>query len=451
MPDMSYPENLACGYLEPQIRLMKKIGFLGILILLCVVPCIPLEKESSNAFYSQGTIYLDWFGFHYPDSGFFSQLSTRIRLQLFNRRGSGWTFTLDGRDRLRFKPKSQNQVLLYDARFSFEKPGSLFFLSLGQMNLYDTAGIGQLLGGVFAVKPKPEFMIGGYVGLETNIYIKRTEADYQKFGIFTQYKGVLGRRLSLSYNHIRYSGMLENHYLYFNGMYPFGKHLVLFGNMEYQLGSNIKSKDRLSRLFLNLRCDPIDWMDLSAFYSSGKGLDFHNFVLEQSQDPVFNDQYLERYYYSTQYGMRISLKPTRSMRFFLSRQEREQMDDEIQNHTWIIGGSLLNILNTGLSAYGNYASNRGEISESDSYYVSISKDFGKVAWNTSFSNTYNGLRFDYRTGMPQIIHLDDYQTLSTFFFITLNRHLAVSLEYEFFIQEEANQHLFFVRLICRTF
>jgi hypothetical protein len=430
---------------------MKKKGIIGILILLTVIPCVPQEKESSEAFYSQGTLYLDWFGVHLRDSGFYNQVSTRIRLELFNRRGSGWTFNLDARDRLRLNPNSTNQVILYDARLSFEKPESPFFLSLGQMNLYDTAGIGQLLGGIFAIKPNPEFMIGGYVGLETNIYINRTDTQYQKFGVFTQYKGILGRRLSLSYNHIRYSGMLESHYIYFNGLYPFGKHLVLFGNMEYQLGTNIRSADRLSRLFLNLRFDPIDWMDVSAFYSSGKGLDFHRFVLERSQDPVFNDQHLERYYYSMQYGLRVSLKPTRSVRFFLSRQEREQMDDEIQNHSWIIGGSMLNILKTGLSAYANYTSNRGEISESDSYYVSIGKDFGKVSWNTSFSNTYNSLRFDYRSGLPQIIHLDDYQTLSTYFFITLNRHLAVSLEYEFFIQEEANQHLFFVRLIYRKF
>jgi hypothetical protein len=149
--------------------------------------------------------------------------------------------------------------------------------------------------------------------------------------------------------------------------------------------------------------------------------------------------------------MRISLKPTQSARFFLSRQEREQMDDKIQNHSWIIGGSLLNILKTGISAYANYTSNRGEISESDSYYLSISKDFGEVSWNTSFSNTYNGLRFDYRSGIPQIIHLDDYQTMSTHFFISLNRSLAVSLEYEYFIQERANQHLFFIRLIYRKF
>jgi hypothetical protein len=430
---------------------MKKIGTIGILLLLFVVPCIPEEMESGDPFYIKGALYLDWFGVHYRDSGFSSQISTRIKLELFNRRGSGWTFTLDARDRFSFNKKKTNQVILYDASLSFEKPGSLIYFSLGQMNLFDTAGIGQLLGGILAVKPIPDLSIGGYAGLESNIYIYRTDVHHHKFGFFTHYKGSLGRRFSLSYNHIRYSGMLESQYIYFNGMYPFGKYLVLFGNMEYQLGSNLRSTDRLSRLFLNIRFDPANWIDLSAFYSSGKGLDFHRFVLERSQDPVFNDLQLERYYYSTQYGIRVSFKPAQGMRFYLSRQEREQVDDQIQNHSWIIGGSMLNILKTGISAYANYNSNRGEISESDSYYVSISKDFGKVSWNTSFSNTYNGLRFDYRTGTPQIIHIDDYKTLSTYFFITLNRNLAVSLEYEFFIQERLNQHLFFVRVIYRKF
>lgn len=435
--------------MEPQRYRMKKIGLISILFLLLVGTCIPEEKESADRFYSQGTFYLDWFGVHYRDTGFYSQISTRIKLELFERRGSGWTFTLDARDRYSFKKKKTNQVILYDARLSFEKPKSLFYFSLGQMNLYDTAGIGQLLGGILAVKPIPDLLIGGYAGLETNTYIDRTDIHYHKFGFFTHYKGNLGRRFSLSYNHIRYSGMLESQYIYFNGMYPFGKHLVLFGNMEYQLGPQIRSADRVSRLFFNIRFDPTNWIDLSAFYSSGKGLDFHRFVLERSQDPVFNDQQLERYYYSTQYGIRVSLKPTQNMRFYLSRQEREQIDDHIRNHSWIFGGSLLNILKTGISAYANYSSNRGKISESDSYYVSISKDFGKVSWNTSFSNTYNSLRFDYSSGMSQIMHIDDYRTLSTFFFISLNRSLAVSLEYEFFIQEKANQHMFFIRVIYR--
>jgi hypothetical protein len=429
----------------------RKIWIFGIFLLLFTGLCNSEENGSREPFYAKGRFYLDWFGVHERDAGFFSQLSTRVKLELFNRRGSGWTFTLDARDRYSFNKTKANQVILYDTCLSFEKPGSPLYFSLGQMNLYDTAGIGQILGGILGFKPLPDLLIGGYGGLESNIYVNRLDRDYHKFGLFTHYTGTLGRRFSLSYNHIRYSGMLENQYLYLNGMYPLDKYLVIFGNMEYQLGSNIGTKDRLSRLFFNVRFDPASWIDLSAFYSSGKGLDFHRFVLDRSQDPVFNDQQIERYYYSTQYGIRVSIKPAQSMRLFVSRQERENVDDNIQNHSWIIGGSSLNVLKTGLSIFANYVANRGEISESDSYYVSISRDFGKVSWNSSFSNTYNGLRFQYGSGMLQIIHINDYQILSTFFFISLNRNLAISLEYEYFIQDEDNQHLFFFRMIYRKF
>lgn len=285
----------------------RKIWIFGIFLLLFAGLCNSEENGSREPFYARGRFYLDWFGVHERDAGFFSQLSTRVKLELFNRRGSGWTFTLDARDRYSFNKTKANQVILYD-----------------------TAGIGQILGGILGFKPVPELSIGGYGGLESNIYVNRLDRDYHKFGLFTHYTGTLGRRFSLSYNHIRYSGMLENQYLYLNGMYPLDKYLVIFGNMEYQLGSNIGTKDRLSRLFLNVRFDPASWIDLSAFYSSGKGLDFHRFVLDRSQDPVFNDQQIDRYYYSTQYGIRVSIKPAQSMRLFVSRQERENVDDNIQ-------------------------------------------------------------------------------------------------------------------------
>jgi hypothetical protein len=431
--------------------LMRKfcIAIVLFFLFIFIAPCSGQEKESSDRFYMRGAFYLDWFGVNYEGEQFYSQLGIRINLEMFNRRGSGWTLKLDGRDRFRVSQEKHNQVIFYDACMSYENAETPLYFSVGQMNLYDTAGIGQLLGGALGLKPTPNLLLGGYAGLESDVYINRVGKDHQKFGFFAHYMGNLGKRLSLSYNHIRYSGMTEQQYLYFASMYPIKKLLVLYGNLEYQLGSNIQNKDRLSRLFLNMRFDPSSMIDVSAFYSSGKGLDFHRYVLEKSQDPIFNDQQLERYYYSTQYGLRLSIKPSRGLRFYISRQESEQKDDQIRNHSWIFGGSSQNILKTGFSVYGNYRSNRGEISESDSYYLSISKDFGGLSWNLSFSNTYNCLRFDHTFDGPQPVHLDDYKTVSTYIFLVFNRAFAASLEYEYFIQEELNQHMFFLRLIYR--
>ena len=421
-----------------------------VLLLICLSSTSLYGKPKDNGFYFRGGFYVDWYGSQFEGGDFYNNLSFRLKSELINRRGSGWSLLVDARDRLRLSQPGNNHVLLYDARLSFEKPGSLWYLSLGQMNLYDTAGIGQLLGGALGIKVVPDLLLGAYAGLESSVYIDRISDDYNKFGVFARYLGSKGRRASLSYNQVRYSGMTERRYVYASSLFPFNKSLVLFGNLEYELSAPVRSQDRLNRLFLNLRWGPADFIDVTGHYSSGKGLDYHRYLIERSQDPTLNDKELERFYYSLFYGLRLSLKPNRSMRFYLARQESEQKDRNVRNHTWRFGASFLNIYQTGLTAYGNYSLNRGEISESDSYYMSVTKDFGRVSLNVSFSNTFNGVRYDRRSGVPEIIHLDDYKTISTYVFVPITRMFAVSAEYEYFLQKEADQHLFFLRLILRN-
>ena len=422
---------------------------LGIICLLLFLFLPLLADESGQEFYFRGRFYLDWYGAAYQDADFYHQLSSRLKVELFAKRGRGWNLLLDTRNRTRLSDEGKNQLILYDARLNFERSNSPWYFSVGQMNLYDTAGIGQLLGGIVGFKPKSDLLLGGYAGLKSNVYINRADSDYRKFGVFGRYLGSHGKRFSLSYNLIRYAGSTERKYVYFGSLYPVNKFLVLYGNMEYEMASNVQNGDRLSRIFLNVRFDPIDIIDVTAHYSSGRGLDFHRYVIEASKNPTLNDSSLEHYYYTRQYGVRFSLKPAKGVRLFLSRQESEQKDDNIRNHTWRFGFSGLNVFKTGFTVYGNYAANRGKISESDSYYVSLAKDFGRISWSASFSNTFNGIRFSPSADAPQIIHLNDYKTIASDFFISISRTVAISLQYEYFIQEKFNQHLFFIRLILR--
>ncbi len=420
----------------------------AVLLILGLLPLLA-ETPTPKSTYFNGSFYLDWYSTRYQENDSFDQLSARIRLDLFNRPGSGWTLKLDGRNQLNLNRNTNNRLILYDASLTYDRSGSPLYFSAGQLNLYDTGGIGQLLGGVIGFKPTNYLLLGGYAGLESNAYIKYIESDYWRLGFFGQYQGSLGKRLSFSLNQLRYSGISEKKYFYFSGMIPIKKYLVLYGNTEYQLGPEVNSQDRLSRLFFNLRFDPSSLFDVVMHYSSGKGLDFHRFAMEKSQDPSLNDKSLERFYYSRQYGLRSSLKPNKNLRFSIARMEMEQKDREIKNHTWIFSGAAVDVFNTGISSYGSYRLNRGEMSESDSYDITLNKEFGRISWSMSFTNTYNYLSYDSRSAVPQLIHRDDYKTLSTFLFMVLNRELAVSFEYEYYFQENAGQHLFFMRLIYR--
>jgi len=402
----------------------------------------------SDVFFD-GTLYTDWFRVAYDDGQSSSQLSNRLKLEAGKRPGEGWRLFLDARHRYRDGSTSPNKLLLYDARFIYDNRSSPFQMSFGQMNLYETAGAGQLAGGVVGYKLDPSWSVGGYGGLEPDIYAFRYDADYLKYGFFTQFTGSGAKSLSLSYNAVRFRGLTEREFLYGSGLVPVGNVAVIYGSAEYELGDGLLTSDRLSHLFLNTRYSFSRTADVTAYYSSGRGLDFHRFLVEQSKNPDRNSAELERFYYTESYGVRLSVKPHQRMRLFVAQRESEQKDALIRNHTTQLGASSWDIFHSGFGLYGSYNLNRGDASENDSYRVSISRDFGPVSWTGYYSSTFNGVRFDRTTGLPVIVRLTDRSTFSNDFFFTLTDALALSMEHDLSSRGNENENTLFLRMMFR--
>lgn len=402
------------------------------------------------SFYQRGTISFDWSGSRYSDGTLFNQVSLRFRFDLIDRPGQGWTLSLDARDRVGIRGGATNQLILYNARLTYDKPGSRFTLAVGQMNLYETAGTGALLGGLAGLKLGRDVLVGGFGGLESTPYIARLDAKYVKAGAFIRWLGPRGRSLGLTFNHLRYSGDVERQYAFGRVFVPLGRTLVVYGDAEYELGGHVTGANRLSRLFGNVRLDLGRWADLTASYSSGKGLDFHRYLLEASQDPSLFERDIARFYYSSYYGARLSLKPARTVRLSVSRQESRQKDLGVSNHTWRFGASAWGLFGTGLSVVGDYAFNRGDLSESDTYAVSLGQDIGPFTLTGSFSNSFNGLRIDPNGGDPQILHLPGSRNITLGALVRLGRDLTASVEYGGFLRSGDDEHFLFVRMIYRS-
>lgn len=425
---------------------MKKIFLL--FLLLANLPGIAEGKRPT--FYLRGAIYQDLMGFQGKNETMFSQLSTRLHLTLWNQPGNGWTIYFDLRNRLAMNEGGGNRLIVYDAYLAYDAPERRFFLSLGQMNLYDTAGTGQLSGIMAGFKLNRNLSAGVYGGLETDIYNTQLSLNYQKFGIYFRYLGHGARQFSLSYNLVRFKSSNERQFLLASTLMPVGKILILYGNMEIEMAPLVKPGDRLSQLFFNARANLTRYADITASLSSGRGMDYHQFLLEQSQDPSLQNSTIERFYYNKSYGVRFNLKPGRNLRLHISRQESELKDQGIRNHTVGFGFSFASILKSGISLYGNYNLNRGGSSEADTYYLSASRNFGKLAWTLSYANFYNGVRFS-TNGTPQPIRIivPDQQTFSSDLFFVIGRSLAVSLDYSYLQQKEYFEHQLFIRLILR--
>lgn len=428
---------------------MKKIRIYLFVVFCYLFVFIGVTKgEVKNGFLVRGALYLDWMGIQAEDTDFYSLLSSRLKLTLLNNPGHGWTISIDMRDRFNPGEGGGNRLIIYDARLSYDRLNKKLFFHLGQMNLYDTAGIGELTGGVVGYKINKYLSLGGYAGLEPDIYAGKWDTDYNKYGFFLRYRGTGARQFSLSFNRVGFNNQTERQFLYSSLLFPVKRIVVLYGNVEYELANGIKTEDRLSRLFLNGRIDLSKYVDVTANYSSGRGLDYHQFILEQSQNPTIQNSEVERYYYNETYGIRLSVKPVKSMRIFVAKRESERKDKGIKNHTTWFGLSLSNLFKTGISLFGNYNINRGDASESDSYYISLSRNFGKLSFCLSFADYYNGVRFT-GEGTPEVFHLPDRQTVSANVFVVFSRIFSLSLDYAYSYQKENVEHQFFVRVIFR--
>ena len=425
---------------------MKKLSWLVLILLAIPGAAEDIRKD----FYWQAAFYQDWMGFKSGNDESFSRLSTRLNLTLWRKPGSGWTIFLDARNRFASGEGVENRFLVYDARLAYDSPRSKFFMSLGQMNLYDTAGIGALAGMMAGYKLGRFLSAGAYGGMANDIYSGKLNFNYQKYGVFSRYIGPGARQFSISYNLVRFDNQIERQFVYSNLLLPLGRFLIVFGNSEFELGRHTEANDRLSRLFINARANLTKYADVTASYSSGRGMDYHQFLLEQSQDPDLQSSAIERFYYNKTFGVRLSLSPMKNFRLHVSRRESELQDAGIRNHTTDFGFAVNDILRSNISCYGNYSLNRGDASEADTYYVSAARNFGKLSVTLSYANYFNGVRFS-AEGTPQLIRigLPKQQTFSGNLFLALNRSVAASLEYSYLVQSDEHEQQFFLRLIFR--
>ncbi len=427
---------------------LKSILKIFIITFLLLSATILPAAEPGNDFYFKGVYYQDWMAVKGDDADMYNRLSSRFKLIFWNRPGDGWTASIDLRNRYTLNNKGGNQFVLYDAKILFSSMKSKFFLSIGQMNLYDMAGIGELTGIAGGYKPIKNVSLGGYYGMEPDIYNFRIDSEYRKYGAFLQYLGPGAKKVSVSYNNLSFEGETERQFVYSSIFFPFKRLFILFGTAEYELADTVTNEDKLARLFLNARFNISRKINITGNYSSGRGLDFHRFLLEKEENQLFQTTEIERYYYTKTFGIRLGIKPVRNLRLSISRRQSENVDDGIKNNTTRFGFSTINILKSGFSLVANYDMNRGGRSESDSYYISTSKYFGKLSVSLGYANYLNGIYIS-ENNLPELIHIPDRRTISVNLFLIINRHLAFSLDYAYSFQTDYKENQFFIRMIVR--
>ena len=426
---------------------MSRIKMIRILFITILTISV-LPSTGAGSIYINSALYQDWMGFKTTGSAFYNRLSTRLKMDIFDRPGDGWTLSLDIRNRATLGENSTNQLIIYNSNISFRSPDKRYYFTIGQTNLYDTAGTGELTGLAAGFRISRELSVGGYAGINPDIYRSRWDMKYRKYGIFASYRGNNARQITFSYNLLQFDNHTEREFIYGNVLFPVSSRFITYGSIEYELKDGIADKDRMTHLFVNSRFEPVKKVSLNFNYSSGKGMDYHRFILDHILDPSLKVSDVERYYYNESYGLRLTVSPIKNGRVYISKRFSEQRDRNIRNNTTRFGLSVHNILKTGFGFYGNYSLNRGDLSESDSYLFSLSRNFRRFSWSIALSSYFNAIRMS-SADTPELIFNPDRRTLTTDLFFFLNRSLALSAEYSYSFSTGFTDHQFFIRAIYR--
>ena len=86
---------------------MKK-NFLILIILFSTMYLLP---QNSN-FFLRGTFYQDWMSYKNSETDFYHRISSRLELTLWNKRGNGWTVSVDLRNRSTLGEGGKNQFIM---------------------------------------------------------------------------------------------------------------------------------------------------------------------------------------------------------------------------------------------------------------------------------------------------------------------------------------------------
>ena len=231
---------------------------------------------------------------------------------------------------------------------------------------------------------------------------------------------------------------------------PFAGRSTIFGNMEYELGQGIRTEDRLSRLFLNARLDVSRYVDVTGFFSSGRGLGFPQLCPRPLPGPSAPGQgsravFLQRAVWG-QGGDQTREEPETAR---VPAGEPAEGPGHIQSH-----------LEAGRFGHRHHEERRlrlrGLLLQSGQpvgirFLLSVAEpDFrAGILLSSPSPIPTTACGSCPRAGNPQIIHLDGYKTISANVFVPLTRRLSISAEYSYFLQKNANEHQFFVRLLFR--
>jgi len=341
-----------------------------------------------------GSVALQYVGAGAPGSRFdYSQPAAVVRLNVGGLFGTGAILTVNGRAYRDlsgiydfYGGGSRTKLRMYELSLTYDDDRAWYGYSFGRVTSRYVSGMGQFDGGQFLVR-SDNLSLGLVLGTQPDYRSSGFVTDEQKTAAFVHYTfgpDVFNMTdFTLAYGQQLYQGRLDRDFVYLQSSSRLGSELSFYQSSEidlHKISDGVRSHAfRVSSTFATLTYTPLNWLSTNIGYDATRNI--YLFQSMKSLPDSLLDQNLQQGYR----GM-VSVQVLRGFSLMVQGNYRAKEGGLPSAKTIGEGLRLSDIMETGVTAGGRYASIEGIYTKGNDFQADVNR------W---FSNAFSlGFRFD---------------------------------------------------------
>jgi hypothetical protein len=333
--------------------------------------------------------------------------------------------------RHRNSSRRPGRLSLYDGYLGALLAGGRVRARLGRMWLPDLGGLGSVAGGLFeyrrpgTAREGSRLRVGVFAGLEPEIYGIGNAEQVRKAGVYATIDAPGGRRHTAGLVRIRHAGLTERSVLSVSNFVPMPSHLFVYQTAEYDLvGPAGQPGGGLSYMMINAHGLLTDRVELQGLYHRGRSVDARTITEDVLNGRPLRPGALDGLLYESS-GGRATVRLTEIVRVNAGYARDRNNRDSAATGRITVGGSVSNVLRTGIDATVSESWISRPTGQYQSRYISAGRRVGSATYvSADYSTSLSIARFTRSDGIT-IETRPRTRQLSTSAVVTLNRNLSL--------------------------
>lgn len=368
----------------------------------------------------------------------FAEISTSATYALPDRNDDGLIWGVDLRQAHRSTESGSDRLSVYEAYAGARAAGGRVILRGGHLWLNELGALGSVAGGAFEIRQPPRpgsrvsaLRIGGFGGLEPNIFNQGYAQNVTKYGGYVAFDGERARRQAVGLVIVRNQSLTERSVLTAMNVLPVGSKFFLYQAAEYDVSApGGKGRGGLNYFMTNARVMPAPRLGIQGTFNRGRSIDARGISEDSLNGRTVAPTALEGFLYQS-VGVRVTVEVVPRVRINGGYSRDKNNRDDAPTGRVTIGGYAGDLLKSGFDASATDSWVNRSTGAYHSRYVSVGRQIGRSVYvSGDVSTSLSVVRFSRSDGVvvelrPKTLRLTGtasiYLRRSTSLLVTVDR------------------------------